>query len=243
MNISAKFNKKQSNECSDISVKNTNVNFLLHTKSSHLFLHNRKKKYSQHVVLLGQRKHLSMFEKYFPNRSVCRSWLQSRPNNMLSLSDLHVFTGCQLTNQNCCSCLQGEIDTCRSASIRGYIIRGSSVSFKQSLRHDSVRRWRGGRRAVTAPQLQQTHWPHSTWCGSPTWQYSSLKTHRQAEEITPNHTWNTCFYDSIYKPVLWASYSIDQKKKQNWPTTMAPCINIREANLVWVLGVVTTHLS
>lgn len=44
MNISAKFNKKQSNECSDISVKNTNVNFLLHTKSSHLFLHNRKKK-------------------------------------------------------------------------------------------------------------------------------------------------------------------------------------------------------
>lgn len=130
MNISAKFNKKQSNECSDISVKNTNVNFLLHTKSSHLFLHNREKKYSQHVVLLGQRKHLSMFEKYFPNRSVCRSWLQSRPNNMLSLSDLHVFTGCQLTNQNCCSCLQGEIDTCRSASIRGYIIRGSSVSFK-----------------------------------------------------------------------------------------------------------------
>lgn len=34
------------------------------------------------------------------------------------------------SNQNCCSCLQGEIDTCRSASIRGYIIRGSSVSFK-----------------------------------------------------------------------------------------------------------------
>lgn len=153
-------------------------------------------------------------------QTVCRSWLQSRPNNILSLSDLHVFTGCQLTNQNCCSCLQGEIDTCRSASIRGYIIRGSSVSFKQSLRHDSVRRWRGGRRAVTAPQLQQTHWPHSTWCGSPTWQYSSLKTHRQAEEITPNHTWNTCFYDSIYKPVLWASYSIDQKKLTNNHGTM-----------------------
>lgn len=116
------------------------------------------------------------------------------------------------SNQNCCSCLQGEIDTCRSASIRGYNQRIFSVI--QSLRHDSVRRWRGGRRAVTAPQLQQTHWPHSTWCGSPTWQYSSLKTHRQAEEITPNHTWNTCFYDSIYKPVLWASYSIDQKKKK-----------------------------
>lgn len=191
------------------------------------------------MVLLGQRKHLSMFEKYFSNRSVCRSWLQSRPNNILSPSDLHVFTGCQLTNQNCCSCLQGEIDTCRSASIRGYNQRIFSVI--QNLRHDSVRRWRGGRRAVTAPQLQQTHWPHSTWCGSPTWQYSSLKTHRQAEEITPNHTWNTCFYDSIYKPVLWASYSIDQK---NWPTTTA-LMHQRKGGKsgLSVGGGVTTHLS
>lgn len=218
MNISAKFNKKQSNECSDISVKNTNVNFLLHTKSSHLFLHNRKKNTVNMWYFWAKENTWACLKSTF--QTVCRSWLQSRPNNILSLSDLHVLTGCQLTNQNCCSCLQGEIDTCRSASIRGYIIRGSSVSFKQSLRHDSVRRWRGGRRAVTAPQLQQTHWPHSTWCGSPTWQYSSLKTHRQAEEITPNHTWNTCFYDSIYKPVLWASYSIDQKKLTNNHGTM-----------------------
>lgn len=152
MNISAKFNKKPSNECSDISVKNTNVNFLLHTKSSHLFLHNRKKKYSQHVVLLGQRKHLSMFEKYFSNRSVCRSWLQSRPNNILSLSDLHVFTGCQLTNQNCCSCLQGEIDTCRSASIRGYNQRIFSVvqAKFETWQCSKMMRWTQGCHSATA---------------------------------------------------------------------------------------------
>lgn len=44
MNISAKFNNKPSNECSDISVENTNVNFLLHTNSRHPILHIRKKK-------------------------------------------------------------------------------------------------------------------------------------------------------------------------------------------------------
>lgn len=104
------------------------------------------------MVLLGQRKHLSMFEKYFSNRSFCRSWLQSRPNNILSPSDLHIFTGCQLTNQNCCSCLRGEIDTCRSASIRGYNQRIFSViqAKFETWQCSKMERWAQGCHSGTA---------------------------------------------------------------------------------------------
>lgn len=89
-----------------------------------------------------------------------------------------------------------KIATCTWTSNQGlhpriFAASWSRCHFEWIVGQEGIRRERRVQlhAGVTMSQRQQTHWPHSSWCGSPIWLYSFLKHNKHTKVFLDKPMW------------------------------------------------------